>query len=692
MNKPQIIESKDIFSYREYLWHKTTNLKICIDGWFNVPTFVALPSYIMETLFTNLLLREEIVTQIIQILPVKMYAVRSSALIEDNNKESFAWQFFTKTEVSKENLGDAIYQALQQAHTYLDGDISLFSILIQEYIPADTSWVIFTRNPLWKREMIIEYASGKWENIVSGNIQPTRQYCYQDDTSAINIPQKMAKTDLLQICKDIETLFAFPQDIERCIKENNLYILQTRPITTISPKTYKEILLWEEYITNALWHRDNYYLSKTKVSESIPRPTNFMYDILKIIYAEDGPIARVYNQHNIKYTYTDFLHIIWNELYIDQEKDLRSLFPSLSYFKRKWYIIWISQYKNIRITLKNMRYLNTIKPRKIDMLFPNLQKAIHTTLSTNDIHTAVQEFMQIYKRIFEINLYCGISMKRLDTLLKKQNISSSHIIANAKLFTNTSLHIQAPENLLGNSLDISDESDFIWQDFWSIKEDKEIKIRRDSKNTYTQKYLLKFILPAIQFNHLREYSRRLTVKHISHIRDILTTLSKGHTMDRETIYFAHINEIEDIKLNKHVLAQRKISYNNYNHMTLPHTITKHYIHKKTTILWVSPGISSWILITEEEINDHHTNAKYILYTRTLSPHLAIYFNNIVGIISENGWLLSHLAIIAREKWLPVIINNTLQTKNDHLGKILSINGSTGEITLIQSNSRLSPKK
>lgn len=52
-----------------------------------------------------------------------------------------------------------------------------------------------------------------------------------------------------------------------------------------------------------------------------------------------------------------------------------------------------------------------------------------------------------------------------------------------------------------------------------------------------------------------------------------------------------------------------------------------------------------------------------------------------GIISENGGLLSHLAIIAREREIPVIVNFSLSKSEIKIGDEITMDGSTGEVNL-----------
>ncbi len=110
----------------------------------------------------------DITKEIVSFLQCERYAVRSSALIEDSDKESFAGQFKTLINISEDGLELAIQEVTTHAYEFLSGRIEKFSLLIQEYIEPDISGVTFTRNPLGGREMIIEYHEGKGEEIVGG--------------------------------------------------------------------------------------------------------------------------------------------------------------------------------------------------------------------------------------------------------------------------------------------------------------------------------------------------------------------------------------------------------------------------------------------------------------------------------------------------------------------------------------------
>jgi pyruvate,water dikinase len=132
-------------------------------------------------------------------------------------------------------------------------------------IDADVSGVAFTRHPIIKDKdiMLIEAIYGLGEAIVSGMVTPDSYEISKTDCSirdlsvskqAVKVSQARTGTkisdvfeedqskqklnltrikELGRVCKKIEKHYSSPQDIEWCYKNNNLYILQSRPITTL---------------------------------------------------------------------------------------------------------------------------------------------------------------------------------------------------------------------------------------------------------------------------------------------------------------------------------------------------------------------------------------------------------------------------------------------------------------------------
>lgn len=106
-------------------------------------------------------------------------------------------------------------------------------------IYGDISGVMFTKNPVSGDDIIIiESVLGLGEKLVQGEATPT-QITINKHTLIIenNIGKEMLSDNeirtLSRIGLDIERFFKAPQDIEWSLKDGEIYILQTRNITTL---------------------------------------------------------------------------------------------------------------------------------------------------------------------------------------------------------------------------------------------------------------------------------------------------------------------------------------------------------------------------------------------------------------------------------------------------------------------------
>lgn len=678
--KNNIIQPQEIDQNRKFLGNKTLNLKKCLDWGFNIPKFVAVPSCVSSELYSSDILKKEISQEATRILRCKKYAVRSSALIEDGENKSFAGQFTTKLNLSRDELIGGIDKVLKQANDFLHGELDKFSIIIQEYIAPEISGVTFTRNPNGGREMIIEYGFCEGEKIVSGEIKPEKVLFFWNESS-IKLPRQFLANQIVEKFKDIENKNEFPQDIEWCIKDNQFYLLQTRPITTITYKQYEQIGFLEKKLLGS----QKYFFEKTEISEIAPRPTEFTLSLLKLIYSQNGPVNEAYKKYGVNFNDTNFLYILGNELFVDKEKEIQGLLTAYSYLQNKNFAPKFSNYLKIIPTIKNLFFLNKIQVNSYEQIFNNLKTKIEITVHEQDFQTALRNFLTDYKLIFETNLLSGLAIKKLNSLLKNEAVKLPDILNENSLFIDLDKYkVGLPQNLKGNSLEISDESDFVSTE--KIESQSSYKMSQwwGKMPSFKKKIFQDKIKEAIIYNRLRELGRWLTIKNITVIRTLLLSHAKIKGFnDLKNTYFANINEVIGNQIDEVVCEKRKNIYDQYNEYCLPNSITSSFIQKRAEIFGVSVGLAKGILQKCEYLDSEKAGSKkIILYTEILSPDLTKYFDKISGIVSENGGLLSHLAIVAREKSIPVIVGLPLSNSIFKLGDYVQIDGSNGRIEKI----------
>ena len=207
----------------------------------------------------------------------RFVAVRSSATAEDLPDASFAGQQETFLNVQEDALVErvkecwaslfsqrAIYYRNRQGFPHDQVDIA---VVVQEMVDAEKSGVLFTSHPsTGEPQIIIEAAWGLGEAVVSGSVSPDNYVIDRDtaEVETITVADKkmmMVKDEetgetietevsdekrsarvlsdeeieeLVALGERVEDHYGTPQDVEWAIHEGEVYMLQSRPITTIS--------------------------------------------------------------------------------------------------------------------------------------------------------------------------------------------------------------------------------------------------------------------------------------------------------------------------------------------------------------------------------------------------------------------------------------------------------------------------
>lgn len=202
-------------------------------------------------------------------------AVRSSATAEDLPDASFAGQ--QETYLNVQGI-ESVLNGVRNCYASLWGNRAVsyrfhqdydqtsvsIAVVIQEMIESEKSGVLFTVNPVNKKEneMQINASFGLGESVVSGRVtadsyiidklgniievnigSKETQIIYGDkETVEVSVNSDKRKTralndrEILELMKcglEIEKHYGMPMDIEWAIKNDIVYILQVRAITTL---------------------------------------------------------------------------------------------------------------------------------------------------------------------------------------------------------------------------------------------------------------------------------------------------------------------------------------------------------------------------------------------------------------------------------------------------------------------------
>ena len=223
---------------------KAKNLAILTQNNFPVPDGFIVS---LDAFNDNKLTKEAIAT-INKLIDKKYkYAVRSSAMVEDSENESWAGQFESYLNVTPDKIIEKINEChnskKERAISYgKDKDHFDIAVIVQKMVDADYAGVAFSKNPInGKNEIVTEYIKGLGEDLVSGRKDPV-QVIIKNNKEVNNVP-----FDIKLLSKYVKNIVKIynnkPQDIEYAVSNNKIYILQSRPITTNVKKTDEVIEL-----------------------------------------------------------------------------------------------------------------------------------------------------------------------------------------------------------------------------------------------------------------------------------------------------------------------------------------------------------------------------------------------------------------------------------------------------------------
>ena len=190
------------------------------------------------------------------------YAVRSSAVDEDNAGHSFAGQLqsflnVAAADVSKkiDAVRDSGMTESVQAYRRQNGlseEQSYPAVLIQKMVNADMAGVAFTADPVSHNRDIITIiaTAGLADRLVSGEVNGdtyhlSRQGIVQSKQLADQSPvlSESQLEEISSLAQKVEYHFGCPQDIEWAYEKENLYLLQARPITTLEED--HDVIIWD---------------------------------------------------------------------------------------------------------------------------------------------------------------------------------------------------------------------------------------------------------------------------------------------------------------------------------------------------------------------------------------------------------------------------------------------------------------
>ncbi|MEI8343465.1 MAG: PEP/pyruvate-binding domain-containing protein [Candidatus Moraniibacteriota bacterium] len=211
-----------------------------------------------------------------EMLDAEFVAVRSSATAEDGAENAWAGQLDSYLNTTKDNLLEKVQNCWASLFTAraifyrfekgLDKTKISVAVVVQKMVNSEKSGIAFSVHPVTedRNHIIIEAGFGLGEAVVSGQITPDSYMISKNPRGIIDVSvsdqsraiyrkkdggnewldisekataQVLDEKEILELAEiilKIEKHYGFPCDIEWAFEVGKFYIVQSRPITTLS--------------------------------------------------------------------------------------------------------------------------------------------------------------------------------------------------------------------------------------------------------------------------------------------------------------------------------------------------------------------------------------------------------------------------------------------------------------------------
>ncbi len=719
---------------------KSENLRILKQNGFNVPPFTVLDApYNIDLSFSD----------------SGVFAVRSSFSMEDGAQHSFAGQFYTQLNVKRKDVDKAVEKVAASAvnsNNYTSahslensGDMQ---VIVQEMVKADYSGVIFTANPQGLlNETVLIVGCGTGDMVVEDKTPVTTYYFNKQDKvyySETRDNSPILRNDtlntLFESAEKIQCLFGFYADIEFCIKDDIIYFLQVRQVTTLSAEN-KVILdssnIQESYpgitlpcsqsFARAVYY--NAFSSCVKILTKNRKLIEDAQDVLQnMVHCANG---RMY------YGISNWYHLlkilpfsrkiipVWQEMLGVSQKDV----PKSIELKPQLYVKFI-------ISVRFLYYM-FVTPKKMQLLNEYFAKVYNGYKNRVESLQSGEELIQVYKEMLEkigakwgitlINdmyafIYTGIAKKRhgrkISQIQKLESLKPVLAIEQlGKTAKTYGMHSEEYEAAKRNYID-----EYGDRGLEELKlETKTISTNPEMLDEYIEKHEQNsiehaheeareketyFLRCAKKGIYNREISRMNRTRLYGLARSIFTKIGVNFTKDsviscKDDIFYLYIDEIENCIRNKvdlrQIVAQRKKLYKEYENLPaytrlvyqekvfdkVPQNAKVHSTNLDSAVIYGIPSsggvVRGEVLLIDKPSLKLDTTGK-ILVADITDPGWVFLIKNAKGVIAQRGSLLSHTAIITRELKKPSVVGATGAMASLKTGDIVELNGDMGTVT------------
>ncbi len=635
--------------------------------------------------------------------------IRSSAMGEDGSDQSFAGVFESVLEVQKKGMRKALDKVVKSfsstrassynAENTADHD---GNILVQKMIRSEYAGVLFTQDPSAPGLMMVEMVAGQGDDLVSGRVTPQSlrfgrfsKAAFDDEVAPIDL------SPLLDLGDKIERTFGSPQDIEWAYADGVFHIVQSRDITTISRG--KSVGMVRE----AEWQRilgmyqdadpDEEILEQDEMFEVLPRPTPLSFDLMARLWASGGSVDLACRDLGVTYSLPEgrpgHLVSVFGRTFVDRRlKDAMAL--RLNKAKAR-------QLRKMTSPVMT-RFRQETMPALQDEIC--IWKAIDfNALPEKQIVTSIRKLVEkltreVYVEAEKINILASF------TQTEASNFAADDKKAHERMMNPVLRH--APVSIINACASLSDKTrESTLMDVMGHRAilDYELSLPRYREAPDLLWPLLDSATPtsgepprdpddapadpvdlAIAFQDLKEQAKHEALRLVDQIRRGLLALAEANDMG-DLIFYLELDEVFDIGTTDVAALMTLARVRKERAKTLRKFAPKNVILTLRDCEKLSSGalansradgtemggtcvsgdraVSGRVFIVPDgTMLDKRAFAGFldgdILVSRMINPAWLPYVQRSGAVLSEVGGWLSHMAIVAREKGVPMLVGCT----------------------------------
>lgn len=668
---------------------------------------------------------------------LKTIAIRSSATQEDNQQQSYAGLFDTYFSDATEMLFHYIKKCWislfkHKASLYGKQNVSpdnQMAVLVQALIFSSRAGVAFSNDPITlKNEINIEACIGMGTELVSGHVTPDhyqvnsrnlkaiekniqKQHnfaCYEkDDITLKHVPsyliarQKLSDKQirsLSMLIKNVKNYFHSPVDVEWALEKDHFYILQARPISAYSNQSNAYEVEWNNHQT--LWETD--LSMKTFVNyPHIP-----------------------WNQTNNIYATYSKGHVITYRGLQDREKAAESgkIFMNKSFFSNFCFEIE-ENYKQQLVLFAKLEKLNFSELSKEELVALLEEIVDKTSMSlsyfrASDATESSYVIEQLRHKISQPELFFLLLTPHHVDLVDDENKAWLRLLKKSPTDPDFLRHAKKYPWIMTNYFSYRDCLDFLhekWcydkkhppKDLTHIKETRHIKKQSailtitDSKILYliqvidflaTSRMKMKNGWAGIHF-YLIPFFKEIARRTDEKVDDIV----KYYLIDDiKKLIMTHKKLSKTVKLKRYrgfklSFCKKQLCYENY-HAEKKQVTDEFKNHEAEFITGQIAntgkviGIAT-VLLSNNKADYHAAISSFkkqdILVTDMTQPQLVDLASQSGAMVTDEGGILSHAAILARELNIPCIVGTHHATDTIHTGDLICVDAFQGKVTILQ---------